>query len=231
MGSKIVEQYPTHVEALSKTRKVVGLTYEELASLAETTRTNLSNTIGKNPSYLPSLALIERILAAFEATKPGARLYYSLILSNYSPEEAEKISFGTDNTIPKLDLKEAASLKQESQIRQLIVSLIDKIDLRKLILDDLDSKTAILMLVSCLDKKNFFDNLKKHRVAYQIAEKLVYCGFDLGARPFQIGRNIDPERVAGIMKGFSPRIVSKEQKKPNKQSQAEASPEKLELIG
>ncbi len=231
MSSNIIEQYPTHVEALSKTRKVVGLTYEELAELAETTRTNLSNTIGKNPSYLPSLALIERILAALEATKPGARLYYSLILSDYSPEEAEKISFGTDNTIPKLDLKEAANLRQESQIRQLIVSLIDKIDLRKLILDDLDSKMAISILISCLDKKNFFDNLKKHRVAYQIAEKLVYCGFYLGARPFQIGKNIAPETVAGIMKGFSPRIASQEQKKSKTQSQVEPSEEKLELIG
>ncbi|MEN9520038.1 MAG: hypothetical protein RLZZ381_2626, partial [Cyanobacteriota bacterium] len=52
-----------------------------------------------------------------------------------------------------------------------------------------------------------------------------------GARPFQIGKNIAPEKVAEIMKGFSPRIASLEQKKPNKQSQAEASPEKLELIG
>ncbi|MGL4880073.1 MAG: hypothetical protein ACRC8K_03300 [Waterburya sp.] len=167
-----MEQYPTHVEALSKTRKAVGITYEDLAKLAETTTTNLSNTIGKNPSYLPSLALIERILAAFEATKPGARLYYSLILSGYSLEQAAKISFA-DNVIPKLDTQEIANLKQESQIRQLIVSLFDKIDLRKLILDDLDSKTAILMLISCLDQKNFFDNLKMHRVAYQIAEKLV----------------------------------------------------------
>lgn len=229
MSSKIIKQYPTHVEALSKTRKVVGLTYEELAELAETTRTNLSNTIGKNPSYLPSLALIERILAAFEATKPGARLYYSLILSGYSLEQAAKISFA-DNVTPKLDPQEIANLKQESQIRQLIVSLLDKIDLRKLILDDLDSKTAILMLISCLDQKNFFDNLKMYRVAYQIAEKLVYCGFDLGARPFQIGKNIAPEKVADIMKGFSPRIASLEQKKPNKQSQAESSQEKLEVI-
>ncbi|NJL51148.1 MAG: hypothetical protein HC930_01110 [Hydrococcus sp. SU_1_0] len=234
MSSKIIEQYPTHVEALSKTRKAVGLTYEELAKLAETTRTNLSNTIGKNPSYLPSLALIERILAAFEATKPGARLYYSLILSGYSLEQAAKISFNQDNATdatPKIDPQEVANLKQESQIRQLIVSLIDKIDLRKLILDDLDSKTAILMLVSCLDKKNFFDNLKKHRVAYQIAEKLIYCGFDLGARPFQIGKNIEPEKVAGIMKGFSPRISSIEEKKPKKQSQVKTSSEELELIG
>ncbi|MGL5942930.1 MAG: hypothetical protein ACRC2S_21705 [Waterburya sp.] len=224
-----MEQYPTHVEALSKTRKAVGITYEDLAKLAETTTTNLSNTIGKNPSYLPSLALIERILAAFEATKPGARLYYSLILSGYSLEQAAKISFA-DNVIPKLDTQEIANLKQESQIRQLIVSLFDKIDLRKLILDDLDSKTAILMLISCLDQKNFFDNLKMHRVAYQIAEKLVYCGFDLGARPFQIGKNIAPDKVAGIMKGFSPRIDSLEQKKPQKHPQAESSQEKLELI-
>ena len=226
-----MEQYPTHVEALSKTRKAVGITYEDLAKLAETTTTNLSNTIGKNPSYLPSLALIERILAAFEATKPGARLYYSLILSGYSLKQAAKISFSSDNATPKLDPQEVANLKQESQIRQLIVSLLDKIDLRKLILDDLDSKTVILMMLSCLDKKNFFDNLKKHRVAYQIAEKLVYCGFDLGARSFQIGKNIDPEKVAGIMKGFSPRIASIEQKKPKKQSQVETSPEELELIG
>jgi transcriptional regulator with XRE-family HTH domain len=231
MGSKIMEQYPTHVQALSKTRKAVGITYEDLAKLAETTTTNLSNTIGKNPSYLPSLALIERILAAFEATKPGARLYYSLILSGYSLEQAAKISFGTDNAIPKLDPQEVANLKQESQIRQLIVSLFDQIDLRKLILDDLDSKTAILMLISCLDQKNFFDNLKKHRVAYQIAEKLVYCGFDLGARPFQIGKNIAPEKVAGIMKGFSPRIISEEEKKSKPQFQSEVSPEKFELIG
>jgi transcriptional regulator with XRE-family HTH domain len=230
MGSKIMEQYPTHVEALSKTRKAVGITYDDLAKLAETTTTNLSNTIGKNPSYLPSLALIERILAAFEATKPGARLYYSLILSGYSLEQAAKISFSSDNALQKLDPQEVANLKQESQIRQLIVSLLDKIDLRKLILDDLDSKTAILMMLSCLDQKNFFDNLKMHRVAYQIAEKLVYCGFDLGARPFQIGKNIAPDKVAGIMKGFSPRIDSLEQKKPQKQPQAESSQEKLELI-
>jgi transcriptional regulator with XRE-family HTH domain len=231
MGSKIMEQYPTHVEALSKTRKAVGITYEDLAKLAETTTTNLSNTIGKNPSYLPSLALIERILAAFEATKPGARLYYSLILSGYSLEQAAKISFSSDNATPKLDPKEVANLKQESQMRQLVVSLIDKIDLRKLIVDDLDSKTAISILISCLDRKNFFDSLKKHRVAYQIAEKIVYCGFDLGARSFQIGKNLDPEKVAGIMKGFSPRIASIEQKKPKKQSQVETSPEELELIG
>ena len=231
MGSKIMEQYPTHVEALSKTRKAVGITYEDLAKLAETTTTNLSNTIGKNPSYLPSLALIERILAAFEATKPGARLYYSLILSGYSLEQAARISFSSDNATPKLDPQEVANLKQESQIRQLVVSLIDKIDLRKLIVDDLDSKTAISILISCLDKKNFFDSLKKHRVAYQIAEKIVYCGFDLGARSFQIGKNLDPEKVAGIMKGFSPRIASIEQKKPKKQSQVETSPEELELIG
>jgi transcriptional regulator with XRE-family HTH domain len=224
-----MEQYPTHVEALIKTRKAVGITYDDLAKLAETTTTNLSNTIGKNPSYLPSLALIERILAAFEATKPGARLYYSLILSGYSLEQAAKISFA-DNVTLKLDPQEIANLKQESQIRQLIVSLFDKVDLRKLILDDLDSKTAILMLVSCLDQKNFFDNLKMHRVAYQIAEKLVYCGFDLGARPFQIGKNIAPDKVAGIMKGFSPRIDSLEQKKPQKQPQTESSQEKLELI-
>ena len=213
-----------HIDALNQTKKIVGMQHKNLAKILNVTGKTISDTLGKNPKYLPNIAMVEEILEILEKDKPGAKLCYSLLLSGYSPELAENIAFKLLNaTDDNYTFIETISQDQESEIRQFVGTSIQKIDLCKLIANDLDIDIVLQIFLACLNKKGIVDLLEKETssegiISHHLAEQLVYAGFAMGAIPSKVGANITPQAVRGILKGIGARVSHRKLTNTKKQT-------------
>lgn len=230
-----------HIDALNQTKKIVGMQHKDLAKILKVTGKTISDTLGKNPKYLPNIAMVEEILEILEKDKPGAKLCYSLLLSGYSPEQANNIAFKLLNaTDDNYTVRETVSQDQESEIRQFVGKSIQKIDLCKLIANDLDINIVLQIFLACLSKQGIFDLLEqetssKETISHHLAEQLVYAGFAMGAIPSEVGANITPQAVRGILKGIGARVATREitdtkKRAVAKQSTTKTLDQELKLI-
>ena len=197
-----------HLLALIETFKLTGLKRDFVAEALGTSINTVRSTIFPTRTYAPGLPMVEAYLEIFEREKPGAKLYYALLLAGLTPDQSYKQAFETaQGDVTNLNLQELMELKQESELMQAALISTPKVDHQKL-LESLDHSTAIKLFQACLKKPGFYEHLAQEANSLSLSEELIEKSFAMGARPEKIGAKLSHRIFGKLMQGFSPNLVS-----------------------
>lgn len=207
-----------HLQALVKTREFVLLSGNEIARRLDVSPNSFHDTISPKPKYFPSLPMIEDLLEIFEYEKPGAKLYYQLLILGLHPEQAEILAFKNPNQSRPTCVEDVQNMflyQLKTEYSQFLADCIlqKQIDLYDLITTECDVDTVASLFLACITKLHNEELaniiLEQAEVPSEIATKLVLLGFALGADPEQVGLEVDFNLMGKVLHSLSKRIVTK----------------------